>query len=467
MIETNTMTTQYPKCTIQTVQEILTLPLHIPDYQRPYKWQAFHVYQLLDDLQYHFLKHRQRYRLGTLVLHGCKDENQQEIKNIVDGQQRITTLYLLLHALEKEKKPEKEKASEKKEVPENYTLGEQKYPHSISHQNIARNYRLINEFVQKLSNPSEFADYVLNQCELVCIELDNLEEAFQFFDSQNARGKSLAPYDLLKAYHLREMPAQADSHTIHRHVENWEAAVNADAQSNLETLISQTLFRLRRWYRHQDAEVFKGGDIGIFKGVSEHSAYPYLTAQRAGQAMFQAARTNPMMFAQFAEQPFQINQTLFNGQLFFDYIERYRELYRNLFDSNKGSLKNIEVREAGKNLWDFVNKDPHAHRTGDRYVRNLFYCAVLLYADKFGEQHFPDAALICLRWTYALRAANQRVDWRTIEKAALGENSLLRVIEFAEQPQDVLHFLPDTVTITNDTKHISADMKSLFQKDGK
>lgn len=454
MIETDTMTTQYPECTIQTVQEILKLQLHIPDYQRPYKWHAFHVHQLLDDLQYHFLKHRQRYRLGTLVLHGCKDKNQQEIKNIVDGQQRMTTLYLLLRALKK--------------IPEKCTLGEQKYPHSISHQNIARNYRLINEFVQKLSNPSEFADYVLSQCELVCIELDNLEEAFQFFDSQNARGKSLAPYDLLKAYHLREMPAQADSHTIHRHVENWEAAVNADAQSNLETLISQTLFRLRRWYRHQDAEVFKGGDIGIFKGVSESSAYPYLTAQRAGQAMFQAALSNSMMHApQFAEPPFQINQTLFNGRLFFDYIERYRQLYRDLFDSDKGSLKTISVPNTGKNLWDFVNKDPHAHRTGDRYVRNLFYCAVLLYVDKFGEQHFPDAALLCLRWAYTLRAANQRVDWRTIEKAALGESSLLRVIEFAEQPQDVLRFLPDTVTITNDTKHISADMKSLFQKDGK
>ena len=452
------MTTRYPECTIQAVQEILNLPsLHIPDYQRPYKWQAFHVHQLLDDLQYHFLKHRQRYRLGTLVLHGCKDENQKDIKNIVDGQQRITTLYLLLHALEKGKTPEKEK------VPENCTLGTQKYPHSISHQNIARNYLLINEFVQKLSNPSEFADYVLNQCELVCIELDNLEEAFQFFDSQNARGKSLAPYDLLKAYHLREMPAQADSHTIHRHVENWEAAVNADAQSNLETLISKTLFRLRRWHRHQDAEVFKGGDIGIFKGVSESSAYPYLTAQRAGQAMFQAARSNPMMHApQFAEPPFQINQTLFNGQLFFDYIERYRQLYRSLFDADKGSLKTIEVPEAGKNLWDFVNKDPHAHRTGDRYVRNLFYCTVLLYADKFGEQHFPDAALLCLRWAYALRAANQRVDWRTIEKTALSPNSLLRVMEFAEQPQDVLRFLPDAVTIN---ANISDNMKKFFAKD--
>ena len=95
-------------------------------------------------------------------------------------------------------------------------------------------------------------------------------------------------------------------------------------------------------------------------------------------------------------------------------------------------------------------------------MRNLFYCTVLLYADKVGEQHFPDAALLCLRWAYALRAANQRVDWRTIEKTALSPNSLLRVMEFAEQPQDVLRFLPDAVTIN---ANISDNMKKFFAKD--
>jgi hypothetical protein len=443
-METHTMTTHHPECSVQTVAPIFTLPLHIPNYQRPYKWQAFDVHQLLDDLQDHFLQRRQRYRLGTLVLHR---ENSK--RNIVDGQQRLTTLYLLLHALNK--------------IPAGCALGTQTYPHTISHQNIARNHQSIQNFVTKLGDKkSAFADYVLNQCELVCIELDNLEEAFQFFDSQNARGKSLAPYDLLKAYHLREMPTHAAPETIHRCVENWEAAVNASSEENLETVISKTLFRLRRWHRNLDAEVFKGGDIGIFKGVSERAVYPYLTAQRAEQAMFQAASTNPMMFAQFTEPPYQINQTLFNGQRFFDYIQRYRELYRSLFSSDIGSLKTITVPETKQNLWDFVNKDQHAHRTGDRYVRNLFYCAVLLYADKFGSEYLPEAALLCLRWAYTLRAINQRVDWRTIEKAALSPNSLLRVMEFAEQPQDVLRFLPDAVTIND---NISDNMKKLFPND--
>ena len=34
---------------------------------------------------------------------------------------------------------------------------------------------------------------------------DDVDEAFRVFDSQNYRGKALAPHDLLKAHHLREM----------------------------------------------------------------------------------------------------------------------------------------------------------------------------------------------------------------------------------------------------------------------
>ena len=120
----------------------------------------------------------------------------------------------------------------------------------------------------------------------------------------------------------------------------------------------------------------------------------------------------------------------------------------------------LGVLYLGKSGWIFVRGI--THRTGDRYVRNLFYCAVLLYADKFGSEYLPEAALLCLRWAYTLRAINQRVDWRTIEKAALSPNSLLRVMEFAEQPQDVLRFLPDAVTIN---ANISDNMKKLFPKD--
>ena len=44
-----------------------------------------------------------------------------------------------------------------------------------------------------------------------------LSEAFQLFDSQNNRGKSLEPHDLLKAYHLRKQYSEDE-----KIVEKWE-----------------------------------------------------------------------------------------------------------------------------------------------------------------------------------------------------------------------------------------------------
>ena len=64
----------------------------IPPYQRPYKWHKSHVFQLLDDLYENIYISKRTYRVGTLIIH--QDENGNH--NIVDGQQRLTTLSLIL-----------------------------------------------------------------------------------------------------------------------------------------------------------------------------------------------------------------------------------------------------------------------------------------------------------------------------------------------------------------------------------
>ena len=52
------------------------------------------------------------------------------------------------------------------------------------------------------------------------IELSDISEAFQFFDSQNARGKDLEAHDLLKAYHLREMTQMTESDSFN--IDKWQ-----------------------------------------------------------------------------------------------------------------------------------------------------------------------------------------------------------------------------------------------------
>ena len=218
------------KAEILKIDDIFKLNLSIPNYQRPYKWTIKNVQQLIDDLLQNFREGKKIYRIGTIVLNKDKDRSE-----IVDGQQRLITLSLLLHKLGKDVSLLKEKPN-----------------HSISKNNITTNYN----FLKNYNFTNEFKDYLLNRCEMVCIELNDLDEAFQFFDSQNARGKPLESYDLLKAYHLRDM-RDKDERIIHQCVERWEKSAMSNDINNLDKIINYILFRLRRWHYKENAEIFK------------------------------------------------------------------------------------------------------------------------------------------------------------------------------------------------------------------
>jgi hypothetical protein len=69
----------------------------IPDYQRPYSWQPEQAMQLLQDLSDHMQRDSgEPYFLGSIVL--IKDDLQPE-SDVIDGQQRLTTLTILLAIL--------------------------------------------------------------------------------------------------------------------------------------------------------------------------------------------------------------------------------------------------------------------------------------------------------------------------------------------------------------------------------
>lgn len=418
---------------ILEIQKILTKELHLPDYQRPYKWQIKHTQQLLNDLLQHF-QEQKTYRIGTVVLH-----NNQEKADIVDGQQRLTTLTLLLHALSEELGQ-----TEKLEL----KLLAQEYKHSISQENIRQNYAFIQNFLTENANISKenFRNYILKTCEMVCVQLNNLDEAFQFFDSQNARGKPLEAYDLLKAYHLRAMQGKTDN-TIHQCVSQWEQAALADEhEPNLHKIINQILFRLRVWQIGQSGEIFSSDKLPIFKGVSETSPYPFVQATLASQALAKFTSANPCLFQpQFTQPSFQAKQTIIDGEYFFAYVEHYRKLYRKLFgyDNSAGLLSKIQKIngiELNKNLIEFLNNHQHAYRTGDRYLQNLFECLVLAYFDKFGEERLEAFVNKAFVWVYRMRTEWQRIAFSTIDNAAMANNSLFTHLEQSYTPNSVMMF---------------------------
>nr|WP_252894729.1 DUF262 domain-containing protein [Liquorilactobacillus satsumensis] len=68
----------------------------IPEYQRPYAWSDEQIQTLFDDLiEYTENNNESTYFLGTIVAY----ENDNGEQEIIDGQQRITSLFLLLRAI--------------------------------------------------------------------------------------------------------------------------------------------------------------------------------------------------------------------------------------------------------------------------------------------------------------------------------------------------------------------------------
>ena len=183
-------------------KEILTIGeflqnknLSIPQFQRPYKWTVRNVIQLLDDIQR--FKGNTPYRIGTIVIH----KDNEDFK-IVDGQQRTITFLLIIKSIFANKEISNDNL---KKLLGNIKANAfiPKFQNEKSKKNIQDNYR---EIERRIVNTDEdFIDFFLNKCEITHFVIDDISEAFQFFDSQNARGRDLEPHDLLKAFHLREL----------------------------------------------------------------------------------------------------------------------------------------------------------------------------------------------------------------------------------------------------------------------
>ncbi len=426
-----------PKLDVYKIDKVYEQDLSIPNYQRPYKWSVENVQQLLDDLNHHRIHQpNSAYRLGTLVIHKNKDNKY----DIVDGQQRLVTLAMILYHLDNNDENIKK-------------FLDNKFAHPISQYNINHNYQLIEQYLGALGSDSQqrLLKFIQKQCEFVWIELTNQSEAFQFFDSQNARGKSLAPYDLLKAYHLRAIPS--DHPNKLDYVMRWERAV--DGKPSLDQVISETLFSLRQWSKSRRADEFTTKQLSVFKGVTLDKPYPYLNAVRANLALYQEHQANPWRMVQPPPSPFQTTQPLIDGELFFMYIDHYVQMYHRLFDKDQGVLNGYFLpygaSDASSDKVSYLDAMNYngAHRTGDGYLRILFYAMVLMYYDKFATHGLDVALSQIFYWVFRVRLEQDRIDWGTIEKIVAERDDLFDVLLHAIHPKQIANFIVTPLSESN------------------
>lgn len=443
---------------IITVKALLSLPnLSIPAYQRPYKWSQTNLADLLSDLKVY--REKSAYRLGSVVFHKHIDsETKQEQLDIVDGQQRTLTLVLLVKALFEERLNSLKRQDVKETLitltePINSFLARQTFNSDISHRNLHQNFMAAKRAVARSDFTEADIDFLLNRCEVVTFVLDDVSEAFQFFDSQNARGRDLDPHDLLKAFHLREF-SQNESQLKADSVRHWESLES----EQLARLFANYLFRIRNWAQGRSAQYFNKSKVGLFKGVNldQVGLYPYVEPLRIAHHFVDNynGQYQRHIDHQHMRFPFHLDQMIINGRRFFEMTSHYQHKINEIVSderSGKSKAKNSEdnsqtIRILDHELEPLASKILHTlntyrsrTRTGDGYIRTLFDCAVIFYLDKFGAHQLSQAIEKLFIWAYSCRLQMQVVGIERMDKHALTQNVFERIKQ-AVQPSDVLNW---------------------------
>ncbi|MFB3226531.1 DUF262 domain-containing protein [Exiguobacterium sp. PHA03] len=376
---------------ILPLRDLFNIPLRIPSYQRPYKWSARSTNLLFIDTYKAFQNDLEEYRLGSVIL----QKDQSNTYNIVDGQQRLTTLSILLYCL----------------GDTDQSLLQEEYS-ELSTNAILTNHSILSRKTNEL-NPDEqtrFKNYLLEKCTTVQIVTDKEQEAFQFFDSQNSRGKALAPHDLLKSYHLREMTAEDESQKVNV-ISRWEA-VN---QEDLSNLFKNYLYPLTQWYKGKHGLGYSTSKIDAFKGIDATHVYNYALYHKASNLFIEQFNKNGHheLLASNSLNQFQLTQPLVAGKRFFDYILHYGQLLEQIQKLIKQSYAEDENQIPRKG-------------TGDTYIMQLFECSLLFFADRFGIESLNKSVLdYFYTWSYSLRLVMNAVYQETTNKYAIGKHERL------------------------------------------
>jgi hypothetical protein len=226
----------------------------IPSYQRPYAWNIDQTSELLDDLDaFHKTEKEEGYFLGSIVLIKSEDKALSEV---IDGQQRLTTLTLLLttiacahdatekdamkaYILEPGKKLEKINPKPRlslrkrdQEFFEKYIQGFDLHSllgldeHSLeneSQRKMQANTKYLFEEIEKRFKTAEelqnFATFLLTRCYLVTVSTSSQESAFRVFSVMNSRGLNLQPTDIIKADLIGQIQDEALQQT---YTDKWE-----------------------------------------------------------------------------------------------------------------------------------------------------------------------------------------------------------------------------------------------------
>lgn len=250
----------------------------IPRYQRPYAWEVEQAQDLFEDLK-DFVEAApdEGYFLGSVVL--IKEDGKSQAE-VIDGQQRLTTLTILLAVLVDFLPEDSDEDAEQKKNLRTYVIepgnkweGLQAKPRltlrqrdndffrkyvqewrldelgkldasgleSEAQRNIKANTAYFRSAVDKAYANDEvglvqFIQFLLGRCFLVAVSTPNRDSAFRVFSVMNSRGMDLQPTDIIKADIIGNVP-RADEDKVNDLWEQMEVDLGRDGFNDLFSYI--------------------------------------------------------------------------------------------------------------------------------------------------------------------------------------------------------------------------------------
>ncbi|PKA97792.1 uncharacterized protein with ParB-like and HNH nuclease domain [Flavobacteriaceae bacterium MAR_2009_75] len=357
----------------------------IPDYQRPYVWGEDQISTLLDDIAHAAVNTpKSQYFLGSLVLH-CQDKVHDDtayIENaVLDGQQRLTTLYLLHAVIRDKTKNSSRKGSCEKVIfqegnpddgipermrvefairsevakfvdkyikPKDGTLAINELKHlaatskDVSIRNMSHAIIIMQKWIIDENNTEvdTLFPYLRKNVVLVYVASGELEDAFRLFTVLNDRGIKLRNSDILKAHNLKEVSTPAKQAGYAKFWEELEGELGEDFDQFL-SYIRTILVKGKARYN-----LLKEFEDNIYA---------------------------PKFYNQSTKKFEQATPLLTKGDATFDLIESYKGHFDKIFDGSN---------YLNKNNWAFDNL---VSVLQDTALSDIWIPSLLVYRKHFGD----------------------------------------------------------------------------------
>lgn len=217
----------------------------IPIYQRNYAWENEEIEQLIKDINDN---KNENYYLGTLIVKKIDDKQFE----VIDGQQRLTTLFLLILYLNSRVPEDGEMpicdsalSFEVRDKSNEVLNAIRKNPEAEQTNNeIINGYDIIKKYFEnnKDIDVREFKKKFKSSIEIVRVEIPEDTDKNHYFEIMNTRGEQLEAHEIVKARMLRVLSANNDNCEAAASI--WDACADMDSyiQMNFTPEIRTKLF---------------------------------------------------------------------------------------------------------------------------------------------------------------------------------------------------------------------------------